>query len=40
VEYPKLPKPATFVCAGETCSAPLYDVESVDKRIKALTVKK
>lgn len=40
VEYPNLPKPATFVCAGETCSAPLYDVAAVDKRIKTLTVKK
>ena len=39
VEYPKLPKPATFVCAGETCSAPLYDVAAVDKRIKSLTKK-
>lgn len=40
VEYPKLPKPATFVCAGETCSAPLYDVGAVQQRIKTLTVKK
>ncbi|HEY9676828.1 MAG TPA: DUF255 domain-containing protein [Drouetiella sp.] len=40
VEYPKLAKPATFVCAGETCSAPLYDVASVEKRIKSLTAKK
>jgi uncharacterized protein len=39
VEYPKLPKPATFVCAGETCSAPLYDVAAVEKRIKSLTKK-
>lgn len=36
VEYPKLPQPAAFVCAGDTCSAPLFDSAAVAKRMKNL----
>lgn len=39
VEYPNLAKAAAFVCAGETCSAPLYDVAAVEKRVSQLTKK-
>jgi uncharacterized protein YyaL (SSP411 family) len=35
VEYPKLPKPAAFVCTGTACSAPAFTAETLEKRLSA-----
>jgi uncharacterized protein YyaL (SSP411 family) len=37
VRYPKLPKPAAFVCAEKRCSLPIFDPTELRERIAEMT---
>jgi hypothetical protein len=36
IDYPELPKAAAFVCTGNLCSAPVFDVAALNDEIEQM----
>lgn len=39
VQYPKLPRPALFICTGSSCSSPLFTPAAVRQKFQSPTTK-